>query len=113
MSVCGGRGIFDQPIEVVLQLRRVMCCIEGKNQRAGKTERLQTQVLCDGNLSKTCESNVSSLTSHTHMLDETRVGINFLESLRIEDGMIMVNGIRASATKTTRVHACNLSEAIC
>lgn len=43
------------------------------------------------------------------MLDETRVGINFLESLRIEDGMVVVDGVRASAMKTTRVHACDLS----
>jgi len=42
------------------------------------------------------------------MLDETRVGINFLESLRIEDGMVMEDGVRASAMKTTGVCACNL-----
>jgi hypothetical protein len=42
------------------------------------------------------------------MLDESRVGINFLESLRIEDGMIVVDGVGASAVKTARVCACNL-----
>lgn len=42
------------------------------------------------------------------MLDETRVGINFLESLRIENGMVVVDGVRASAMKTTRVCAWNL-----
>ena len=42
------------------------------------------------------------------MLDETRVGINFLESLRIEDGMVVVDGVGASAMKTTGVCACNL-----
>jgi hypothetical protein len=42
------------------------------------------------------------------MLDETRVSINFLESLRIEDGMVVVDGVRASAMKTTGVCACNL-----
>jgi len=42
------------------------------------------------------------------MLDKTRVGINFLESLRIEDRMVVVDGVRASATKTTGVCACNL-----
>ena len=42
------------------------------------------------------------------MLDETRVGINFLESFRIEDGMVVVDRVRTSAMKTTRVNACNL-----
>ena len=42
------------------------------------------------------------------MLDETRVSINLLESLRIEDGMVVVDGVRASAMKTTGVCACNL-----
>ena len=46
--------------------------------------------------------------SHTYMLDETRVDINFLESLRIEDGMVVVDGVRASAMKTTRIGTCNL-----
>lgn len=54
------------------------------------------------------ESSVIRLTSYTHMLDETRVSINFLEPLRIEDGMVMVDGVRASAMETTRVCACNL-----
>lgn len=48
------------------------------------------------------------LTSYAYMLDETRVYINFLESLGIEDGMVVKDGIRASAMKTTRVCACNL-----
>lgn len=49
-----------------------------------------------------------SLTSHAYMLDETRVDINFLESLRIEDGMVVIDGVRAGAMKTTRICACNL-----
>jgi hypothetical protein len=44
------------------------------------------------------------------MLDETRVGIYFLEPLRIEDGMVVVDGVRASATKPTGVHASNLGD---
>lgn len=42
------------------------------------------------------------------MLDKTRVRISFLEPFRIEDGMIVVDGVRASAMKTTGVYACNL-----
>jgi hypothetical protein len=42
------------------------------------------------------------------MFNETRVGINFLESLRIEDGMVVVDGVTASAMKTSRVNACDL-----
>jgi hypothetical protein len=44
------------------------------------------------------------------MLDKARVGIDFLESFRIEDGMVVVDGVRASASKTTGVHACNLGD---
>lgn len=44
------------------------------------------------------------------MLDKTRVSIDFLESLSIVDGMVVEDGVRASASKTTRVHAGNLGE---
>ena len=43
------------------------------------------------------------------MLDETWVGINFLESFRIVDGMVVVDRVRASASKT-RVRAWDLGD---
>ena len=43
------------------------------------------------------------------MLNETWIGINFLESFRIVDGMVVVDRVRASAGKT-RVRAWDLGD---